>query len=103
MQKPSIQLYKKNIAHHNKGRGMPIASKSHHQIKVKDENYDFHIFIAILGAVIGGIIALFIVYLLRFNILSYTSFVIIPISVALLLRKIYLRTLVNIGNQADKE
>lgn len=54
-----------------------------------------HLFIVVLGAVIGAILSTFIAYHLNSNPLSYTLISVIPFALAYSLRKVYIHTLVH--------
>ncbi|MDD2944580.1 MULTISPECIES: FUSC family protein [unclassified Acinetobacter] len=54
-----------------------------------------HLFIVIMGAVIGSIFSLFIAYHLTPNLLEYTLLGVIPFALAYSLRKVYIYTLIH--------
>jgi len=58
-------------------------------------NQKSHLFIVVLGAVIGAILSIFITYHLNSNPLSYTLIGVIPFALAYSLRKVYIYTLVH--------
>lgn len=58
-------------------------------------NQKSHLFIVVLGAVIGAILSTFIAYHLNSNPLSYTLIGVIPFALAYSLRKVYIHTLVH--------
>ena len=58
-------------------------------------NQESHLFIVVLGTVIGAILSIFIVYHLNSNPLSYTLISVVPFSLAYSLRKVYIHTLVH--------
>ncbi|TCB52608.1 FUSC family protein [Acinetobacter sp. ANC 4779] len=53
-----------------------------------------HLFIVILGAVIGTILSIFIAYHLKPNLLEYAMLSVIPFALSYSLRKVYIHTLV---------
>ena len=54
-----------------------------------------HLFIVMLGAVIGSILSLFIAYHLTPNLLEYSLLGVIPFALAYSLRKVYIHTLIH--------
>ena len=56
-------------------------------------NQQPHLFILMLGFVIGGIISLFIGYHIAHHVLSYVALFFLPITIAYLLRRVYIHTL----------
>ncbi|MGE8560300.1 MAG: FUSC family protein [Acinetobacter sp.] len=54
-----------------------------------------HLFIVILGAVIGTILSIFIAYHLKPNLFEYALLSIIPFALSYSLRKVYIHTLVH--------
>ncbi|WP_281199249.1 hypothetical protein [Acinetobacter johnsonii] len=67
-------------------------STSFNQIKAKLEQRT-HLFIVVLGMLIGSSIALGIGYHLSSNLLNYTLLSLIPVALAYSLRKVYIHTL----------
>lgn len=53
-----------------------------------------HFLILTLGAIIGTVLAFFLNYHLQHTLLHFLIFIIVPISVALFLRQIYIHTLI---------
>lgn len=73
--------------------------RNRHRIRREIEmSYDIknqpHFMILLLGALIGGMFALFIGYHLEHYFLNYAILTLIPIAMALFLRKVYIRTLI---------
>ena len=54
-----------------------------------------HLFIVILGAVIGSILSIFIAYHLKPNLFEYAMLSAIPFALSYSLRKVYIHTLVH--------
>ncbi|TCH64352.1 FUSC family protein [Acinetobacter sp. ANC 4862] len=54
-----------------------------------------HLFIVILGAVIGTILSIFIAYHLKPNLFEYALLSVIPFALSYSLRKVYIHTLVH--------
>ena len=74
-----------------------VREKNHHKTTAIKSilNQKSHLFIVVLGAVIGAILSTFIAYHLNSNPLSYTLISVIPFALAYSLRKVYIHTLVH--------
>lgn len=74
-----------------------IREKNHQKIEeikmVLDKQS--HLFIVILGAVIGTILSIFIAYHLKPNLFEYAVLSVIPFALSYSLRKVYIHTLVH--------
>lgn len=74
-----------------------IREKNHQklaEIKMALEQ-ESHLFIVILGAVIGSILSIFIAYHLKPNLFEYAMLSAIPFALSYSLRKVYIHTLVH--------
>ena len=74
-----------------------IREKNHQklaEIKMALEQ-ESHLFIVILGAVIGSILSIFIAYHLKPNLFEYAILSAIPFALSYSLRKVYIHTLVH--------
>ena len=74
-----------------------ISEKNHQkleEIKMVLEQKS-HLFIVILGAVIGSILSIFIAYHLKPNLFEYAMLSAIPFALSYSLRKVYIHTLVH--------
>ena len=71
-----------------------VREKNHHKTTAIKNilNQKPHLFIVVLGAVIGAILSIFIAYHLNSNPLSYTLISVIPFALAYSLRKVYIHT-----------
>ena len=58
-------------------------------------NQESHLFIVVLGTMIGAILSIFIAYHLNSNLLSYALLSVLPFTFAHSLRKVYIHTLVH--------
>lgn len=77
---------------------LSLGSRKNHQKTAAIKNIlnqKSHLFIVVLGAVIGAILSIFIAYHLNYNPLSYTLISVIPFALAYSLRKVYIHTLVH--------
>ena len=79
-------------------RRFHLAREKNHQKTVAIKNIlnqKPHLFIVVLGTVIGAILSTFIAYHLNSNPLIYTLISVIPFALAYSLRKVYIHTLVH--------
>jgi ABC-type lipoprotein release transport system permease subunit len=74
-----------------------VREKNHQKIATIKSilNQESHLFIVVLGAVIGTILAIFIAYHLKSNPLIYTLLSVIPFALSYSLRKVYIHTLIH--------
>jgi len=74
-----------------------VREKSHLKIEQQKQilEQESHLFIVVLGALIGSIFSLFIAYHLQPDLLSYGLLSVIPFALAYSLRKVYIHTLIH--------
>ncbi|MDN5512605.1 FUSC family protein [Acinetobacter sp.] len=74
-----------------------VREKNHLKIEQQKQilEHESHLFIVVLGAMIGSILSIFIAYHLTPNFIEYALLSAIPFALAYSLRKVYIHTLIH--------
>lgn len=87
---PDFNLQTKIAARYNYANQYFIIEKTQNQL-----NQQSHIFVVLLGAVLGAIIALAIGYSIEASLVHYSTLALIPLLLSFVLRKVYIHTLIH--------